>query len=119
MLFRSRLWIGTYSGLNVLDKRTGEVRKIENAELSSTGISQILVTSDQRILFATEIGLYEYKEIDNSFLAYDTSNTGGGFPRATISLYLRMIEEIFGLAPGIVVCIVMRRKPVNIGSIRR
>ena len=34
-----RLWIGTYSGLNVLDKRTGEVRKIENAELSSTGIS--------------------------------------------------------------------------------
>lgn len=79
-----RLWIGTYSGLNVLDKRTGEVRKIENAELSSTGISQILVTSDQRILFATEIGLYEYKEIDNSFLAYDTSNTGGGFPRATI-----------------------------------
>lgn len=79
-----RLWIGTYSGLNVLDKRTGEVRKIENAELSSTGISQILVTSDQRILFATEAGLFEYQESDNSFLVYDASNTGGVFPRNTV-----------------------------------
>ena len=79
-----RLWIGTYSGLNVLDKRTGEVRKIENAELSSTGISQILVTSDQRILFATEAGLFEYQENDDTFLLYDASNTGGVFPRNTV-----------------------------------
>lgn len=79
-----RLWIGTYSGLNVLDKRTGEVRKIENAELSSTGISQILVTSDQRILFATEAGLFEYQENDDTFLVYDASNTGGVFPRNTV-----------------------------------
>lgn len=49
-----RLWIGTYSGLNVLDKQTGQIRKIDDPEINGIGISQILVTSDNRILFVTE-----------------------------------------------------------------
>lgn len=79
-----RLWIGTYNGLNVLDKRTGKIRKIENAEVAGTGTSQILVTSDNRILFATEGGLLEYLEDENRFLAFNQSNTDGVFPRTTV-----------------------------------
>lgn len=79
-----RLWIGTYNGLNVLDKRTGKISKIENQEIAGIGISQILVTSDQRILLGTEVGLYEYIENKNYFQLFDVNNTNGVFPRLTI-----------------------------------
>lgn len=79
-----RLWIGTYNGLNVLDKRTGEIRRVENEEITGIGISKILVTHDQRILFGTEVGLYEYIEENNRFLLFDGNNTDGVFPRIAI-----------------------------------
>lgn len=41
---KHNLWIGTYSGLNVLDKRTGQMRKIDNPEMNGNTIPQILVT---------------------------------------------------------------------------
>ena len=79
-----RLWIGTYSGLNVLDKQTGQIRKIDDSEINGIGISQILVTSDNRILFATEGGLLEYLEDSNRFLAFNQDNTDGVFPKTTV-----------------------------------
>lgn len=79
-----RLWIGTYSGLNVLDKQTGQIRKISDPEIHGIGISQILVTSDNRILFATEGGLLEYLEDSNRFLAFNQDNTDGVFPKTTV-----------------------------------
>lgn len=79
-----RLWIGTYNGLNQLDKRTGKISKIENEEINGIGISQILVTDDQRIWFGSEVGLYEYIESENRFQLFDESNTDGVFPRVTI-----------------------------------
>nr|WP_243462444.1 two-component regulator propeller domain-containing protein [Bacteroides stercorirosoris] len=59
---KHRLWIGTYSGLNVLDKKTGVIRKIDNPEMNGNSIPQILITGDERILFATDWGVYEYQE---------------------------------------------------------
>lgn len=79
-----RLWIGTYNGLNVLDKRTGEIRKIGSDKIGTRGVSQILVTSDARILFATEQGLYEYKDSDDSFLLLDEDATGGVLTRTSV-----------------------------------
>ena len=79
-----RLWIGTYSGLNVLDKQTGQIRKIDDPEINGIGISQILVTSDNRILFATEGGLLEYLEDGNRFSVFNQDNTGGVFPKTTV-----------------------------------
>ena len=37
-----RLWIGTYSGLNVLDKRTGQIRKIDDPETHGKSKSILL-----------------------------------------------------------------------------
>ena len=79
-----RLWIGTYSGLNVLDKQTGQIWKIDDPEINGIGISQILVTSDNRILFATEGGLLEYLEDGNRFSVFNQDNTGGVFPKTTV-----------------------------------
>ena len=73
-----RLWIGTYRGLNVLDKRTDTVRKFTNAPFSSTGVSQILVTSDNRVWIGTEWGLYEYDESRDDFSALNSLMTGDG-----------------------------------------
>ena len=63
-------WIGTYSGLNVLDKKTGAIRKIDHPEMNGNSIPQVLITSDERILFATDWGVYEYQEDKDDFLCH-------------------------------------------------
>ncbi len=75
---KSRLWIGTYRGLNMLDKRTDTVRKFTDTPFSHTGVSQILVTADDRVLFGTEHGLYTYREEEDDFCALDSLVTGHG-----------------------------------------
>ena len=92
---KHRLWIGTYSGLNVLDKKTGAIRKIDHPEMNGNSIPQVLITSDERILFATDWG-----------------------PGLPSNLCLKMTGEIFGLEHGMQGCIVMRRKPGNISDTR-
>lgn len=72
-----RLWIGTSSGLNMLDKRTGSIRKYGTDLLNSGGVSTLLVTSVGRILIGTERGLYEYREEDDDFTSLDYDATGG------------------------------------------
>ena len=81
---KHRLWIGTYSGLNVLDKQTGIIRKIEKPEMKTNGISRILVTRTGRIWFATDTGVYEYLEETDSFRAYSPLNTGNVLPRVAV-----------------------------------
>lgn len=79
-----RLWIGTYSGMNVLDKRTGIIRKLNNPELEGNGVSSILVTRNNRIWFGTEKGLYEYLVDKDSCLLYKPENTNRVFPYTTV-----------------------------------
>ena len=81
---KHRLWIGTYSGLNVLDKKTGAIRKIDHPEMNGNSIPQVLITSDERILFATDWGVYEYQEDKDDFLCHGGENTGNVMPRAAI-----------------------------------
>lgn len=80
----NRLWIGTYSGVNVLDKRTGIVRKLDNPELDGNGVSTILVTKNNRIWLGTERGLYEYLVDKDSCLLYKAENTNQVFPYTTV-----------------------------------
>jgi len=81
---KHRLWIGTYSGLNVLDKKTGAIRKIDHPEMNGNSIPQVLITSDERILFATDWGVYEYQEDKDDFLCHGGENTGNVMPRTAI-----------------------------------
>ena len=85
---RHRLWIGTYSGLNVLDLTTSSVRKIDNREMNGNTISDILVTRNGRLLLATDWGLYEYQEDADDFLCYSEQNTGGVLPKTSIKSLL-------------------------------
>lgn len=79
-----RLWIGTYSGLNVLDKRTGLIHKVNKPEMVGNGISTILVTRNNRIWLGTEHGLYEYLADRDSCLLYKPNNTNNILPATTI-----------------------------------
>lgn len=81
---KHRLWIGTYSGLNVLDKRTGVIRKINHPAMNGNSIPQILITGDERILFATDWGIYEYIEKTDDFLCHGGENTGNVLPQTAI-----------------------------------
>ncbi|MDO4163953.1 MAG: two-component regulator propeller domain-containing protein [Bacteroides sp.] len=81
---KQNLWIGTYSGLNVLDKRTGQIRKIDHSGLNGNGIPQILVTRNGRVFFATDWGLYEYVAEADSVRVYNRENTDEVFPQTTI-----------------------------------
>ncbi|WP_300701741.1 two-component regulator propeller domain-containing protein [Bacteroides sp.] len=78
------LWIGTYSGLNVLDKRTGVIRKLDKPEMVGNGVSAIAVTRDNRIWLGTERGLYEYLADRDSCLLYELENTNNILPYTTI-----------------------------------
>lgn len=79
-----RLWIGTYSGLNMLDKRTRKMTKVNDPSMNGNSISRICVTRKGEILFATDRGLYEYREEENTFVAYGPGNTGGVLPQTSI-----------------------------------
>lgn len=78
------LWIGTYSGVNVLNKRTGVIRKLNKPELDGTGVSAIMVSKDNRIWLGTERGLYEYLADRDSCLLYKSGNTDQVLPATTI-----------------------------------
>lgn len=81
---KHRLWIGTHNGLNVLDKRTGTVRKFGKDKIATGAVPQILVTSAGRIFFGTDVGLYEYQEASDSFLLMKKDATGGVFAGAPV-----------------------------------
>lgn len=85
---KHRLWIGTYSGLNVLDKKTGMIRKINNPQMNGNGVPKILITRDGRILFATDWGVYEYQEETDDFICHGGENTGNVLPATTIKSLL-------------------------------
>lgn len=108
-----RLWIGTYSGMNVLDKQTGIIRKLNNPELDGNGVSSILVTRNNRIWFGTERGLLEYLVDKDSCLLYRPENTNQVFPYTTVKSYLKMIREIFGLAHGTMGYFAMNKAPAG------
>ncbi|WP_277464685.1 hybrid sensor histidine kinase/response regulator transcription factor [Parabacteroides sp. PF5-6] len=61
-----QLWIGTSNGLNVLDKRTGTMRKIVNESLRESLITRILFPRSGGMLIATEGGVEQYDPATNT-----------------------------------------------------
>ncbi len=86
--YSHNLWIGTLEGLNVLDKKTGNIRKYSSPALPNNVVSCLLVTRNNEIYVGTDYGLCRYVAYKDSFAIYDKKQTGGVLGRATIkSLY--------------------------------
>ena len=54
------LWIGTNEGLNVLDKKTGVIRKYLYPSIPNNVVSSICVTRDNTVWVGTDAGLCRY-----------------------------------------------------------
>ena len=54
------LWIGTNEGLNVLDKKTGVIRKYLYPSIPNNVVSSICVTCDNTVWVGTDAGLCRY-----------------------------------------------------------
>lgn len=54
------LWIGTYDGLNVLDKQTGQIRAACESQLDGKLVFCMLSLSPDTLLLGMETGLYLY-----------------------------------------------------------
>jgi len=70
-----QLWIGTQDGLNILDKKTGNIREIEIKGIYNNLISCILVTKDNVVWVGTDSGLCRYIAADGTFVVYGNNET--------------------------------------------
>lgn len=71
------LWIGTQEGLNVLNKKTGEIRKFQSPVIPNNIVSCLLVTRDNNVWIGTDSGLCRYIAERDSFAVYGAEATGG------------------------------------------
>lgn len=60
------LWIGTFEGINVLNKATGVVRKTDSLKASNANVSSILVTRDNTVFISYDACLYRYNPQSDS-----------------------------------------------------
>lgn len=78
------LWIGTGEGLNVLDKRTGEIRQYLHPSIPNNVVSAICVTRDNTIWVGTDVGLCRYNPETDTFDVCGNDFGEGRLQRATI-----------------------------------
>lgn len=71
----NNLWIGTLDGLNILNKKTGAIRKISIPGVNNT-ISCLLITKDNTVWIGTDSGLCRYIPQNDSFELLDKTRTG-------------------------------------------
>ena len=64
----NNLWIGTSEGLNVMDKRTGEIKKYKAPSTSNNVVSALCVTRDNTLWVGTDNGLCRYVPEKDTFV---------------------------------------------------
>ena len=78
------LWIAAYDGVNVLNKTTGHIRKIDSKELRRSIVDRLLVTATDRIFIGTEAGVFEYFPEKDSCVAFKPDVLKGSVTTALI-----------------------------------
>ena len=73
----SNLWIGTQEGLNVLNKKTGEIRKYLSPAIPNNIVSCLLIARNNTVWIGTDTGLCRYIPEQDSFAFYDLELSGG------------------------------------------
>lgn len=71
------LWIGTQAGLNILNKRSGNIRKILFPTVDANVVSCLLVTKDNTAWIGTDKGLGRYDAAQDSIFFLGEQHTGG------------------------------------------
>ncbi|MCD8093356.1 MAG: response regulator [Bacteroides sp.] len=82
--YDGNLWIGTQEGLNVLNKKTGEMRQYVYPTIPNNAVSCLLTTRDNRVWIGTDAGLCRYVAEEDSFVVYDSRVSEGVFTQPAI-----------------------------------
>lgn len=91
-----RIYIGTNNGLNILEKQTGQIRKLEHRALHNNVISSIYAGADDLVLIGTDQGLFRYFVERDSLIQYTEKNTRGQLEITGIShVYKDSKEQIW------------------------
>lgn len=84
----NRLWIGTDKGLNVLLRKTGEIKQIKRIEFINNSISALRSTRNGKLFIGTDQGLFCYDYNTDSCTLYNRQNTNGIFPETPVKSLL-------------------------------
>lgn len=87
------LYIGTFDGLNIMDKTTQKIRKSKNENFRNNLISNVLITKNDQVLIGTDTGLFQYFPENDSCSVFDYRNTRNIFPRMSVK---SLIEDSEG-----------------------
>lgn len=88
-----RIWLGTHKGLNMLDRKTGQIKQINRKEFVNNSISTILATKSGKLLLGTDQGLYQYIFETDSCILYGRNNTNEVFPETAVK---SILEDSYG-----------------------
>lgn len=83
-----QLWIGTAEGLNVLNKKTGKIRKYGVPSIPNNVISSLCVTRDNTLWVGTDVGLCRYIPEQDIFVVCGDEAKDGYLRNATIKSLL-------------------------------
>ena len=84
----NNLWIGTSEGLNVMDKRTGEIKKYKAPSISNNVVSALCVTRDNTLWVGTDNGLCRYVPEKDTFVVCGDEFGDGRLQYVTIKSLL-------------------------------
>ncbi|MGJ0788461.1 hybrid sensor histidine kinase/response regulator transcription factor [Bacteroides faecis] len=84
----NNLWIGTSEGLNVMDKRTGEIKKYKAPSISNNVVSALCVTRDNTLWVGTDNGLCRYVPEKDTFVVCGNEFGDGRLRYVTIKSLL-------------------------------
>lgn len=82
------LWIGTQSGLDILNKQTGEIRPGVFRQIGNTAVSCLLTTRKGEVWVGTDIGLFKDFGQKDTLIWYAGKQTGDVLPAVAIKSLL-------------------------------
>lgn len=91
--YERRLWIGTQEGLNVFNKKTGEIKRYKAPDIPNNVVSCLLTARDSSVWIGTDYGLCRYRT------GTDTLVTYRGVPGAEV-LEWAAVKSLFEDADG-------------------
>ena len=87
------LWIGTQDGLNVLNKRTGDIKRVPVPGIPNPVVSCILVTRNDEIWLGLDEGLFKYSPKQNEFVYLNRNSTNGVLSDSPVK---SLLEDSYG-----------------------
>ena len=73
---QENLWVGTYSGMNRFDKRSGTFEPVEIRNTTNKVVSCILVMKNNEIWIGLDDGLFRYDPRQNAFVHHSLQKIG-------------------------------------------